>query len=78
MGPKTKRRVQEWLSVVSVTNFDHIRSANGSSPNFVSIINPFQPSIAFHIETCHLFCRAKQKTGFYMKYNTGLKWVKRI
>ena len=26
--------------------------------------NPFEPSVAFHIETSHLFC------------NTGLKWVK--
>ena len=38
--------------------------------------NPFQPSIAFHIETSHLFCRANQVTGFYIKHNTGLKWVK--
>ena len=37
--------------------------------------NPFQPSAAFHIETSHLFCSAKQMTGFYMKRNTGLKWV---
>ena len=35
--------------------------------------NPFQPSIAFHIETSHLLCFAKQKTGFYMKCNTDLK-----
>ena len=27
------------------------------------------------METSHLFCRAKQMTGFYMKCNTGLKWV---
>ena len=38
-------------------------------------LNQFQPSVAFHIETSHLFCRAKQMTGFYMKRNTGLKWV---
>ena len=37
--------------------------------------NPFQPSVAFHIETRNLFCRANQMTGFYMKHNTGLKWV---
>ena len=35
-----------------------------------------QPNVAFHIETSHLFCFAKQVTGFYMKRNTGLKWVK--
>ena len=43
--------------------------------SFLFHVNPFQPSVAFHIETSHLFCRAKQITGFYMKCNTGLKWV---
>ena len=38
--------------------------------------NLFQPSLAFHIETSHLFRRTKQITGFYMKRNTGLKWGK--
>ena len=41
----------------------------------VSFLNPFQPSVVFHIETNHLICIADQKTVFYMKYNTGLKWV---
>ena len=36
---------------------------------------PFQPSVAFNIEITNFFCRAKQKTNFYMKRNTGLKWV---
>ena len=40
------------------------------------LFNPFQPSVAFHIETSHLICCANQMTGFYMKRNTGLKWVK--
>ena len=46
--------------------------------NFFELnINPFQPSVAFHIETSHLFCKtnAKQMSGFYVKRNTGLKWV---
>ena len=30
----------------------------------------------FHIETSHLFFRAKQMAGFYMKRNAGQKWVK--
>ena len=38
-------------------------------------INPFQPTVAFHIEISHLFYRAKQMTGFYTKRNTELKWV---
>ena len=37
--------------------------------------NPSQPSAAFHIETTDLFYIANQMTGFYMKCNSGLKWV---
>ena len=43
-------------------------------------INPFpafQPIDAFHIKKSFvLLC--KQMAGFYMKCNTGLKWVKRL
>ena len=39
-------------------------------------LNQFQPRVAFHIKTSHLFCSTKQMTGFYMKLNSGLKWVK--
>ena len=39
------------------------------------LINPFQPSVAFWIETSHLICRAKQMTDFCMKRYTRLKWV---
>ena len=38
------------------------------------LFKPFQPSVAFHIETRHLICTANQMTGFYMKCNTGLEW----
>ena len=41
------------------------------------LINPFEPSVAFHIES-HLICTENQINGFYMKCNTGLKWVKGI
>ena len=41
------------------------------------LFNLFQSTVAFHIENSHLFCFAKQMTGFYIKRNTGLKWVKR-
>ena len=39
---------------------------------------PLKPIVAFisQIEIDHLFCRAKQITGFYMKCNTGLNWIK--
>ena len=42
------------------------------------LFNPFQPSAAFHIEISHLFGSAKQMTGFYVKPNTGLKWVENM
>ena len=39
-------------------------------------INPFQPSVAFHVETSHLFSSAKQMPGFHMERSTGQKWFK--
>ena len=38
--------------------------------------NPPQSSVVSHIETSHLIHAANQMTDFYMKCNTGLKWVK--
>ena len=39
----------------------------------------FSPSVGFYfIKTSRLICFAKQMTGFYVKYNTRLKWVKGI
>ena len=32
-------------------------------------------NFVFQIETSHSFCWAKQLTGFYIKCNTGVKWV---
>ena len=40
------------------------------------VINPFQPSVGFYLETIHLIDSANQVTGFYIKSNTGPKWVK--
>ena len=45
-----------------VVNFEHIPQ-----------INPFQPSISIHAETSHLICSVTKTTGFYMKWNSGLK-----
>ena len=41
------------------------------------IITPVLPNVLYHIESSYFFCRSKQMTGFYMKCNTGIKWVKR-
>ena len=38
-------------------------------------IKPFQTSVAFHIKTRHLICCTNQMAGFYLKCNTGLKWL---
>ena len=42
----------------------------------ISLVIPFLSGVAFHIETSHLFCSAKKMTGFYVKHNTGQKWLK--
>ena len=44
----------------------------------IRFINPFQPSVAFHIEISHLIFNENQVTDFYMECNTGLKWVKQF
>ena len=36
------------------------------------MLDPFKPSVPFHIETSHLFCSLKQMTGFYIKRNTEM------
>ena len=42
---------------------------------YLYFINPFSPSVTFHIETRHLICSVKQMTGFYIKHNFGMKWA---
>ena len=54
------------------TIWNYVSWSHNSTLNLTHFI---QPSIAFHIESSHLFCCAKQVTGFYMKRNTGMKWV---
>ena len=44
--------------------------------NYQESINTFRSSVAFHVEISHLICTINQTTGFYMKYNSALKWVK--
>ena len=44
---------------------------HGCNLFFLILINPFQPSVAFHIETCHLICRANQMTGFWWNATLG-------
>ena len=42
---------------------------------FLGLLKPFQPNVAFHMQTSHLICGPNQMNGFYMKYNADLKWV---
>ena len=46
--------------------------------NSILVTCSFCLTVVFHIETGHLFGRAKQVTDFYMKRSTGLKWVKLV
>ena len=59
---------------------DNIITSASRDEDILSIIfqnefNLFQFSVEFHTKSSHLFCRANQITGFYIKRNTGLKWV---
>ena len=54
--------------------FQSINMSYEQRETFFTDFNPFQPSVAFQIETIHLLNSSKQMTGFYMKRNTGLKW----
>ena len=58
----------------------HLSIQNQFSTNLEAsqLINPFQPSVAFHIETTLVIFTANQITGFYLKCNNGLKWVKAV
>ena len=31
----------------------------------IYVVNPFQPCVAFRVETCHSICFENQTTGFY-------------
>ena len=59
---KTRKLVQRGNSyeAAKLTFF-----SSNSKPE--SLINPFQPSVAFHVEISHLTCCANQIAGFYMK-----------
>ena len=57
-----------FLSIWWITFFKNLYS--------LVCVKLFHPCVAFHIETSHLFCGAKQITGFYIKWITGLKCVK--
>ena len=41
----------------------------------LDVINTFQPSFTYYIETNHLILGVNQITGFCMKSYTGMKWV---
>ena len=56
--------------------FERIPNTSLTFNGYFVYVNPFQPSVAFHIETGHLICTENQMTGSLMNCNTGLKWVK--
>ena len=58
--------------------FYFYRLSNYHLGNVSILVNIFQPSDAFHIETSHLIRKTDQMTGFYMKYKNGRTWVQWI
>ena len=44
--------------------------------DFITYFKPFQPSVAFHIESSHFISTSNKLAGFYMKCNSRQKWVK--
>ena len=47
-----------------------------ASKYFVISIPTFQLCVKFHAETSNLICSINQMTGFCMRWNTWLNWVK--
>ena len=43
-----------------------------------NVFNPFQPSVAFHVENSHLLCFVNEMAGFYMEGKIGWKQVKAV
>ena len=54
-------------------NFEQVFGWRGLKVSLQTLIQPFQCSFAFRLETSHLICNTNQMTGFYMKCNTGQK-----
>ena len=48
----------------------------GDARKYWGTFNSFQSSVVFHIEASLLIYNVNQMNGFYMKCNTGVKWVK--
>ena len=58
------------LPLKFLSSFQHSEICKG---HLISILDQFQSGFAYHTETSHWFCSAKQMTGFDIKCNTGLK-----
>ena len=72
----SKQRKTAWFCTTFYVFFDKSRLNLTTSSNPWELSVDSLTSVAFYIETRHLLCRPKQVTGFYMKRNTRLKWVK--
>ena len=65
---KSNKKLQfhfQWRSVLGIKEEGQTHILTFREDGRVVVINPFQPSVAFHIETS-----ANQMTGFYMKCHT--------
>lgn len=72
---RSRRKLIIFLSTgLSLRFFVHNISPKYVWINYFNSPISVQPSVVFHTETGHLICSANQISGFYLKYNTLLKW----
>ena len=70
---------QSVLYIQKTDTVENLQTAASGDHNYLfgtTSFNSLQANIAFHAKNSHLFCTTNQVTGFCMKCNTGLKWVK--
>ena len=74
---KIDRHDLSWIERMQKTGKDdmcRLKQKLPTPPCRDNSINPFQPSVAFHVETSYLIYSANQMIGFYMKCYNWLKW----
>ena len=75
LRPATLLKKRLWHSCFPVNFAKFLRTPFLQNSSRRLLLNQFQQSDAFHIETSYLICNANQMAGSYMKCNTELKWV---
>ena len=66
-----------FLVLLLLTLSIYFLAGKTSKGDTMKVFNPFQPSVAPHIETSHLICTENQIAGFSVPFNTWLKWIEK-